>query len=220
MRTSATIWGRSSHFLLSPPTSLSQTGTPSHLPTLLCIPNLGVCSKLKTLDWSYPVAIPGNPRVVFKPLPTACKERREKNQSISAPSCDLAHKEIWKINVIHNLYHLTLARKQPLGPTLSRTVLHGWIWDSCTRCQDWLGGNAPGSSSPQTRKCLFPCRGYLIPPKGGRVGRGKQPLSTPLRDSPLARAQLRLRSWKPFSKVGTRQTIVLLTSHSPERKLL
>lgn len=57
MRTSATIWGwggAEARFvlspLISPPTSLSQTGTPSHLPTGLSIPSLGVGCKLKTLD--------------------------------------------------------------------------------------------------------------------------------------------------------------------------
>lgn len=104
-----------------------------------------VCRKPQTLDWSYPVAIPGNPRVVFKPLPTACKERRrEKLIDIRTPAATWHIRKSRKINVIHNLYNLTLARK-PLGstPSLKGNELPGWVWASCTRCQDWLEGNTP-----------------------------------------------------------------------------
>lgn len=118
-----------------------------------------VCRKPQTLDWSYPVAVPGTPRVVFKPLPTACKERqREKLIDISIPAATWRMRKSRKINVIHNLYNLTLARK-PLGstPSLDESELPapgvktGWKAMPST------------SLLAQTRTGLPPCKGYLIP---------------------------------------------------------
>lgn len=122
-----------------------------------------------------------------------------------------------KINVIHNLYNLILARKA-LGSTPSLTR---------TSCMDGSGLPAPGvktswkamsstSLLAQIGKGLPPCKDS---PKGGKKGEKRTTIYTSL-ESPLAKAPITVRSWKPFSKVGTRQTIVLITSHSPEPKLM
>lgn len=118
--------------------------------------------------------------------PQLVKKGERKTNRYQHPAVTWHGRKSGKINVIHNLYHLTLARTQPLGLTLRWTVLPGWIWDSCTRCQDWC----PLVPQPSDKEMPFPLQGLSDPPppkKKRREQRGKQPLSTPLWESPLAR---------------------------------
>lgn len=117
--------------------------------------------------------------------PQLVKKGERKTNRYQHPAVTWHGRKSGKINVIHNLYHLTLARTQPLGLTLRWTVLLGWIWDSCTRCQDWC----PLVPQPSDKEMPFPLQGLSDPPppKKRREQRGKQPLSTPLWESPLAR---------------------------------
>lgn len=63
------------------------------------------------------------PEWVLSLCPQLVKKGERRTNRYQHPSCDLARKEIKKINAIHNLYNLTLGRKQHLGSTPSRTVL-------------------------------------------------------------------------------------------------
>lgn len=91
--------------------------------------NRGVCCSPKHLTDNIRFAIPGNPRVCSMSLcPELVKKGQSKANQYQLPSCDLARNEIKKISPIHNLYNLTLGRKQHLGCAPSRTAsLDGWV---------------------------------------------------------------------------------------------
>lgn len=63
------------------------------------------------------------PQCVLSLCPQLAKKGERRTTRYQHPSCDLAHKETKKINPIHNLYNLTLGRKQHLGSNPSGTVL-------------------------------------------------------------------------------------------------
>lgn len=60
--------------------------------------------------------------------PQLVKEGQGRANQYQLPSCDLARRGTKKTNPIHNLYNLTLGRKQHLGSAPSGAVwLGGWV---------------------------------------------------------------------------------------------
>lgn len=148
--------------LLPPPTSSATKSQPPK----------GEVSAAAQNIWLITSGLPFQeiPQCVLSLCPQLAKKGERRTNQYKHPSCDLAHKEIKKINPLHNLYNLTLGRKQHLGWTPNGTVFVAW----CLCFLHWmlsLVTRELGSSPVQLRQCLSHARANLSQ-KGGEWREG------------------------------------------------
>lgn len=157
------------------------------------------------------------PEYVLILCPQLAKKGERRTNRYQHPSCDLAHKEIKKVNPIHNLYNLTLGRKQHLGSTPSGTVLLD-VSVLPALSDNPVTREHSRSSPVQQRQCIFLARGNLLQKRG--EWREGNIYSLPVEC--LAKAPLTLQregKVEPLPKGGS-WTNYCLASQNPEWKLM